>query len=332
MDGLIGRVCAIVVTYNREKDLRKCLDGLLAQTRALDAIIIVDNASSDGTSGMLKRKGFITRDFEIKNSEVQESTTYRIFNGSGIEVVYIRKNSNNGGAGGFFWGSKRGYELGFEWLWLLDDDCKPDSAAFAKIISRANSEQVLNSFVINREDHGQTAFKLMNTYSVKKIISNSKNGLIEDVNLFNGTLIHRNIIDRIGLPNPDFFIYGDERDYLARMRQLKIPFYTIVDSKLYHPVDDERHWLRFLSLEIPVFLFEWKSYYRIRNRAYIHKIYNPFFVVILKHAKLLIAIGLSAVKCRSSKAFSFFYRAYSDGVSGKLGVRVQPGTTQIRVF
>ncbi len=42
-------VAAVVVTYNRKVLLKECLDALLAQTRPLDSIIVVDNASTDGT-------------------------------------------------------------------------------------------------------------------------------------------------------------------------------------------------------------------------------------------------------------------------------------------
>ncbi len=47
------RVAAVVVTYNRSDVLRNALTGLLAQTRPLDELIVVDNASTDGTSDML---------------------------------------------------------------------------------------------------------------------------------------------------------------------------------------------------------------------------------------------------------------------------------------
>ena len=42
-----GTVCAIVVTFNRKELLIDCLDSLREQTRPLDAIYIIDNASTD---------------------------------------------------------------------------------------------------------------------------------------------------------------------------------------------------------------------------------------------------------------------------------------------
>ena len=43
-------IAALVVTYNRLADLKKCLDTLRQQTRPLDAILIVNNGSTDGTA------------------------------------------------------------------------------------------------------------------------------------------------------------------------------------------------------------------------------------------------------------------------------------------
>jgi hypothetical protein len=47
------RVAARVVTYNLSDVFPNARKGLLAQTRPLDELIVVDNASTDGTSDML---------------------------------------------------------------------------------------------------------------------------------------------------------------------------------------------------------------------------------------------------------------------------------------
>jgi GT2 family glycosyltransferase len=52
-------VCAVVVTYNRKNLLIECLEGLRKQTRPVDAICLVDNASTDGTPDLLLEKGYI---------------------------------------------------------------------------------------------------------------------------------------------------------------------------------------------------------------------------------------------------------------------------------
>ena len=43
------QIAAIVVTYNRKELLHQCIEKLLAQQKAACDILIVDNASTDGT-------------------------------------------------------------------------------------------------------------------------------------------------------------------------------------------------------------------------------------------------------------------------------------------
>ena len=43
------RVVAVVVTYNREQLLSECLDALAAQERRPDAVVVIDNASTDAS-------------------------------------------------------------------------------------------------------------------------------------------------------------------------------------------------------------------------------------------------------------------------------------------
>jgi len=94
------KIAAVVVTYNRKELLKECLDALLAQTYPVDSIILIDNASIDGTPEFLKEQGY------LKNPKID----------------YVRLPENTGGAGGFHEGVKRGYKKGYDWLWLMDDD------------------------------------------------------------------------------------------------------------------------------------------------------------------------------------------------------------------
>src|SRR3954466_11680448 len=92
-------VCAVVVTYNRRNLLARCLDHLERQSHPPDRILVVDNASTDGTAELLAAR-------------------------DGIEVMRMREN--RGGAGGFERGLEHAYAGGYEWIWLLDDDTFAD--------------------------------------------------------------------------------------------------------------------------------------------------------------------------------------------------------------
>jgi GT2 family glycosyltransferase len=98
---------AVVVAFNRKKLLTECLDGLLRQSLPLDAIYVVDNASTDGTDAYLQKNGYLDEP----------------------QIRYIRLPVNSGGAGGFYHGVRVAFEAGYDWIWLMDDDTEPEANA-----------------------------------------------------------------------------------------------------------------------------------------------------------------------------------------------------------
>ena len=93
-----GKIAAVVVTYNRLPLLQKCVKKLEAHTTPCD-ILIVNNASTDGTTEWL--------------GEQRHECFFACNTGA-----------NLGGAGGFNYGMRWAVEAGYEYLWVMDDDCK----------------------------------------------------------------------------------------------------------------------------------------------------------------------------------------------------------------
>src|SRR5690606_32346153 len=93
-------VAVVIVTYNRADLLVRMLDGLAAQTRRPDAVVVVDNASSDHTGEVLAAR-------------------------TDLPLHVITSPDNLGGAGGFHLGMKTAHEQGFDRSWLVDDDVVP---------------------------------------------------------------------------------------------------------------------------------------------------------------------------------------------------------------
>jgi rhamnopyranosyl-N-acetylglucosaminyl-diphospho-decaprenol beta-1,3/1,4-galactofuranosyltransferase len=107
------RVCAAVVTYNRRELLVECLEALLAQTHALQSIVVVDNASTDGTPELLRERGLLDRD----------------------DVRLLRLAENRGGAGGFAAAVEATRAQDCDWIWLMDDDSEPVPDALERLLS-----------------------------------------------------------------------------------------------------------------------------------------------------------------------------------------------------
>jgi len=192
-------------------------------------------------------------------------------------------HENTGGAGGFHEGVKRAYEKGYDWLWLMDDDGKPDINALKNLFKTLKINQnikVLNCIVLNKNNPKETAFPIPikkhfgryeHTYFLQKIKLSSRNGLFPWGCFFNGVLINSEVVKKIGYPKKEFFIWGDEVDYFFRVKK-EYEVYIDLKAKHYHPKN------RASNKE-----FSWKSYYVFRNSLYIAwKYYNFKCLRVLK--------------------------------------------------
>ncbi len=112
----MARVCAVVVTCNRKDLLRTCLNSLRAQTRPVDRILVVNNASTDGTGALLDTEfGTLARLEILARLDLKESV---------------------GGAGAINAGLKWTHCNKYEWAWVMHDgvevapDCLKRMLAF----------------------------------------------------------------------------------------------------------------------------------------------------------------------------------------------------------
>ncbi len=195
------RVCAVVVTYNRKELLRECLEALRGQTRRVDHILVVDNASTDGTEEMLRAEF--------------------------PEVEVLRLPENQGGAGGFHEGMKRAHGMGFDWLWLMDDDTIPREDALEELLLAAErAEGVLGhkpDFLSSRALWTDGRPHPMNLQSLRGDLPDLLFALLE-VGLapirgasFVSLLVRREAVEEYGYPKKGFFIWNDDVEYTYRI-------------------------------------------------------------------------------------------------------------------
>ena len=158
------------------------------QTYKLDEIIVVNNNSTDGTTEWL-------------------STV------DGISVIH---QENVGGAGGFHTGVKTCYERGADWIWMMDDDVFPQHDCLENLLKFKDDSKCLNmtrywgdgSYVPQN-----FFFDINKNYSKSLSADLSKEYNVVNTCCFEGLLVSRSIVDKIGFPDERFFIAGDDTIY-----------------------------------------------------------------------------------------------------------------------
>ena len=233
------KICAVIVTYNRKNLLIDCLEALESQSYPLNSIYVIDNASTYKTSHLLLEKGYIKKipDENIKNWE-------EYFIKGNIIINYIRMPENTGGAGGFYEGIKKSYEKSYDWIWLMDDDGKPAHDCLEKLLEKKHESFYIAPIVISNENKEKLAFlPYINVnkknFVLKKVSEAHKisvNEVIQNfANPFNGILINKALIEKIGFPRKEFFLKGDEYEYFLRTQKFGFKIITFLEARFYHP-------------------------------------------------------------------------------------------------
>lgn len=282
------KVIAVVVTYNRQALLSECITALRHQSRPLDAILVVNNGSTDSTEDWLKQQK---------------------------DLVYISQ-ANVGSSGGFSTGLNWAYENGYSWIWCMDDDGYPKEDALENLLAADNGTlRLLNCAVVDKQDKSSFVWKTGNYKTIDEV----KETLIEGIgHPFNGTMLHRRIIERAGVPQPKFFLWGDETEYYYRIvKQNEIPVCTVANSIHYHPstaFSIKKDW---------EYSSGWKMYYYVRNRFHIHKVkFNSKALALVNYACFLAAfagIVLLYQKTDKLKKLGFIFWPAQDAFRNKFG-------------
>ncbi len=193
----LGRIAIVIVTFNRTALLGELLDSAARLTTAPWRIIVVDNASTDGTADVV----------EAKRDDFPEGL-----------LVYHRLERNTGGAGGFSAGTGLALELGADWLWLMDDDVEilPDALdVFAPWMARFKCLHGRRYDVDGTDFYWQAKFNqwlgVPLPYSIRTF--DHEGYAITNSGTFEGMMIHADIVRAIGLPDPRFFISWDDAIY-----------------------------------------------------------------------------------------------------------------------
>lgn len=264
----VESVIAIIVSYNRKVLLKEAIDHLLKQSYKDFDILVVDNASTDGTKEYIREY--------IQNSD----------------IIYHNTGTNLGGAGGFSTGIRIGVEKKYKYLWIMDDDTLTETNTLKALMEAKDLLQKPFGFLCSDVRWTDGSACNMN-------IPNIEENWYEDTSLLEKGLLRVkqcsfvscffsvDIVRELGLPIKEFFIWGDDAEYTKRI-SMKYPCYFVSNSRVVHkmasniPTD--------IIAESPDRLFRYN--YSYRNMYYVKKLEGGKLNMFLFYYRTLLEIIL----------------------------------------
>ena len=303
-------VASITTAYNATKVLPRHLDALLRQTRPIQEIVVVDNASTDGTAELIRDRF--------------------------PHVTVLRMDENLGAAGA--WAAGLAYaalQKRHDWIWAFDDDSVPGPDSLEKLLRGsqfvAESDRSLG-IVAPLPVHVPTG-TFYPPLLWKDGWSRPSDELLRhptwfaDLVIVSGCMVRREVVETIGLPRSDFFMDFFDFEYCLRARSRGFKIGVISEVRMQHEIGDARA----VSLPGVRRLWPnhapWREYYMTRNLAYAGWSLYPTFATkrfVVRHlARHMIGVVLFGKHKRA--CIRRMLQGFRDGTKGTLGIRFRPG-------
>lgn len=298
-------VASVTVSFNGAAVLPRQLRALRKQTRLLNEIVVVDNASSDHSANLLET------DFP--------------------EVTILNQPRNVGVGGGFSAGLDYAANLKkHDWIWLLDQDSVPANDTLEQLLKpldylghERDGIGILAPICINEPSKRNYPGSIWRHGLRKPGVSLGAPISYVDSVISSGSLVRREAVENAGLPRADFFMDFVDHEYCLRLRRHGYRIAVVRASRVEHAIGDLRP-VRVFGLEKAWSSHApWREYYMARNEVFTIWQYDSdwrarFVTVhrLLRHATAILLFGEKKLAC-----IGMMCRGFADGRAGKLGIR-----------
>jgi GT2 family glycosyltransferase len=239
-------ISIIVLNWNGKKVLKGCLDSIRAQKFKNSEVIVVDNASTDGSQEMIKKK-------------------YAF-------VKLIKNKENRGYAGGNNIGIKKAKG---EYILILNNDTVLDKNFLKELWSNRKKADILGvkNFYFDKKNIIWAIGSKVNKFTNRaKLVANnipdSKkiNKIKVEYLVGSAMLINKKVINKVGFLDESFFAYYEETEWQTRAKNKGFTISWIPSAKLWHKVAYSTGGGR-----SPL-----SAYYLVRNRGYYIKKWSKY--------------------------------------------------------
>lgn len=308
-------VASLIVTYNSADMLSEQLTSLCLQTRVLDEVIVVDNASTDSTRHLLRERY------------------------PWVTVIGLEQNRGIGGA--LATGLRYAIEAsGHDWIWMLDHDSIPRKDGLEQLllaVEHVNDTGERIAVVAPLAVNTATELVYPGLLWRGRWVSPDAGTLREDISyvdvvISSGSLVCAEAVRVVGLPRADLFMDFVDFEHCLRFRRHGYKIAVVRNSILDHTMGSPRL-VSFLGMKRTwADHAPWREYYMARNQIFTLGQYFPDWKSkiyalwkVLRHLSGILLFGRNKIECLRMICFGIH-----DGCKGRLGIRF-PGASREEV-
>lgn len=312
-------IASVTVAYNGASVLARHLDALYCQTKELDEVIVVNNASTDDSLKLLAKEY--------------------------PQVTILDLAKNVGVGGGYAAGlAYAALQKKHDWVWLFDQDSIPAKTCLEDLLNAAQhvgdsaeSVAILAPVCVHTGTKMPYPGHLWKRGRMVPTLGNPSQPIsFVDFVISSGSLIRREAIEAVGLPRADFFMDFVDYEHCMRLRRRGFKIGVVRDARLDHVLGDPSKFKFFGRTKYWSDHAPWRCYYMVRNQVFTVWEYYPewrnkgFLLCRLGHY----ALSLSLFGKQKLACLRMMWRGFLDGRSGKLGIRFSgsvEGNTHVEV-
>ena len=283
------KIAVVIVTFNRIEELKKTITAVYNQGIDYTNIYVINNNSKDATKETLE------------------------LHYPAINAIHLQNNIAS--AGGFAKGMEVAYEHGFDWIWLFNDDSRPVKGTLESFINYLQKDSNIGLLKIaNTNENNQAVLLYWNGVRKPKYVALSNEIVKTDLITFDGCVISRKLIDKIGYCDPLYFMGTYEFDYCLKAKDVGFEIYTLPNGL----IEDGK--LGGKDGTPP-----WRQYYNTRNHLWLaidrksFEIFKGWFIRELKYTYAILFFSN-----KKKERLIFKMRAIRDAVLNRRGKIYNP--------
>ena len=185
------------------------------------------------------------------------------------EIRCFNTGANLGGAGGFSFGMRKAVELGYSYIWAMDDDTYAEPNALEELLKADRALKGNYGFLSGLAfwiDGSVCSMNRQHTSLRGRITGDEQSLTSVLMATFVSFFIKTETVCNFGLPIRDFVIWSDDLEYSRRISR-ELPCYAVPASRVIHAMASNQK--VGIENDLPERLWRYEKLYR--NEVYVYR-------------------------------------------------------------